>query len=74
MISDPTTRPVLTAEEAFAQLGIERSTGYRAIRDGTFPVPVIRIGKTIRVPAAALRRLLLIEDVPADEDQLEGQR
>jgi excisionase family DNA binding protein len=61
MIPDPAVRPVMTAEEAFAELGIDRSTGYKAIRDGTFPLPVIRVGRLIRVPTASLRRLLEIE-------------
>jgi excisionase family DNA binding protein len=61
MIPDPTVRPIMTAEEAFAELGIDRSTGYKAIRDGTFPLPVIRVGRLIRVPTASLRRLLEIE-------------
>lgn len=61
MLPDPATRPVLTAEEAFAELGIDRSTGYKSIRDGTFPVPIIRVGRIIRVPTAALRRLLLVD-------------
>jgi excisionase family DNA binding protein len=61
MIPDPTDRPVVTAEEAFAELGIDRSTGYKAIRDGTFPLPVIRVGRSIRIPTAALRRLLLVD-------------
>ncbi len=58
MIPDPADRPVLSAEEAFAILGIDKSTGYKAIRDGHFPVPVLRIGRLIRVPTLALRRLL----------------
>lgn len=58
MIPDPRLRPCLTADEAFAELGIDRTTGYRAIKEGTFPVPVIRVGRLIRVPTAALRRLL----------------
>lgn len=58
MIPDPATRACVTAEEAFAELGIDRTTGYRSIKDGTFPVPVIRVGRLIRVPTAALRRLL----------------
>jgi len=61
MLPDPAIRPVLTAEEAFAELGIDRSTGYKSIRDGTFPVPIIRVGRIIRVPTAALRRLLLVD-------------
>jgi predicted DNA-binding transcriptional regulator AlpA len=62
MIPDPYERPVLTAEEAFAELGIDRSTGYKAIREGTFPVPVIRIGRVIRVPTESLRRVLQLDD------------
>jgi predicted DNA-binding transcriptional regulator AlpA len=70
MLPDPAVRPVLTAEEAFAELGVDRSTGYKAIRDGTFPVPIIRVGRIIRVPTAALRRLLLVDpEVPADRSE-----
>ena len=57
-VPDPVTQPCLSAEQAFALLGIERKTGYRAIKDGSFPVPVIRVGRLIRVPAAPLARLL----------------
>lgn len=67
MIPDPATRACITADEAFAELGIDRTTGYRAIKEGTFPVPIIRVGRLIRVPTAALRRLL-----DADEDDLEN--
>lgn len=71
MIPDPANQPVMTAEEAFAELGIDRSTGYRAIRDGTFPLPVIRVGRIIRVPTAALRRLLMVDpaDAPTDLEE-----
>lgn len=61
VLPDPRDRPVISAEEAFAELGIDRSTGYKAIRDGTFPVPVLRIGRLIRVPTVALRRLLQLD-------------
>ena len=47
MIPHPDERPVLSAEEAFKELGIDRATGYRAIRDGTFPIEVIRVGRAI---------------------------
>lgn len=52
----------VSAEEAFEQLGIDRNTGYRAIRRGTFPLPTIRVGRVIRVPTAALRDLLVLDD------------
>ena len=69
MIPDPTTRSCVTADEAFAELGIDRTTGYRAIQEGTFPVPVIRVGRLIRVPTAPLRRLLdpLLDGAEPDE-------
>lgn len=62
MVPDPTTQPCLSAEEAFAILGVERKTGYRAIKEGSFPVPVIRVGRLIRIPTAALSRLLAGDD------------
>jgi predicted DNA-binding transcriptional regulator AlpA len=63
-IDDP--RPFVSADEAFAFLGIDRTTGYRAIHENTFPVPVIRIGRIYRVPADRLRRLLDAADVVVD--------
>jgi excisionase family DNA binding protein len=58
MLPDPREQPCLSAEEAFALLGIDRKTGYRAIKQGAFPVEVIRVGRLIRVPTAALSQLL----------------
>lgn len=57
-LPDPDARPFLSAEEAFAVFGIDRKTGYRAIKDGSFPVDVVRVGRLIRVPTAAVARLL----------------
>jgi excisionase family DNA binding protein len=51
-------RRVMSAEEAFEHLGVDRTTGYRAIKEGRFPVPVIRVGRIIRVPIEPLMRLL----------------
>lgn len=55
---------VLTAEEAFSLLGIDRTTGYKAIRSGTFPVPVVRIGRLIRIPTSPLMSLLEGKQLP----------
>jgi predicted DNA-binding transcriptional regulator AlpA len=63
-IDDP--RPFVSADEAFAFLGIDRTTGYRAILENTFPVPVIRVGRIYRVPSIPLRRLLEAPDVAVD--------
>lgn len=66
VLPDPGDRPVLSAEEAFKELGIDRATGYRSIRNGTFPVDVIRVGRVIRVPTNALRRLLQLDGAGLD--------
>jgi predicted DNA-binding transcriptional regulator AlpA len=68
-------RTVVSAEEAFGLLGIDRSTGYKAIRDGAFPVAVLHIGRVIRVPTAALIRLLdPIEHPPDPEEAVSDAR
>jgi excisionase family DNA binding protein len=66
VIPDPRGRPVMTADEVFAELGIDRTTGYKAIRDGTFPLPVVRVGRSIRIPTAALWRLLQLDEPDSD--------
>ena len=62
-------RPVISPEEAFGILGVNRGTGYRAIREGTFPVPVLRVGRSIRIPTVGLLRLLLLIEDPAAENR-----
>lgn len=47
-------RTLLRVSEAAESLGVSRSGLYAAIRRGE--VPVIRIGRTARIPAAWLRR------------------
>jgi excisionase family DNA binding protein len=47
--------PTVTVEEAGALLGLSRNGIYNAIRDGK--IPSIRIGRAIRVPCAALRKM-----------------
>ena len=72
VIPDPCARACLTAEEAFAELGVDRTTGYRAIREGTFPVPVIRVGRLIHVPTAALIGVLALADPRIDGGYSDG--
>ncbi len=49
---------LLSVEEAATLLGIDRATCYRAIRNDTLPVPVMRLGGRIRIPRRAIERLL----------------
>jgi hypothetical protein len=57
-IPDPTIRPTIPLQEAFTLLGISRATGYQQVHQGTFPVPVLRLGRNFKVPTAKLLDLL----------------
>ena len=67
MISKP--KPFLSVEEAAMLLGEARSTIYRAVKAGTFPLPVVRIGERLRIPRSAVDRLIA-GDVPKGVDRL----
>lgn len=43
---------------AAAVLGIGRTLAYDLVRTDRWPTPVLHVGKLIRIPTAALRRLL----------------
>jgi hypothetical protein len=50
--------PTLDLATAASILGIGRTASYRLVRDGQFPVPVLHVGRLIRVPTAPLIALL----------------
>jgi excisionase family DNA binding protein len=50
-------KPLLSVEETAILLGETRSTLYRAVKAGTLPLPVLRIGSRIRIPRIAVERL-----------------
>ena len=50
------TRQTVTIPEAAEVLGIGRSAAYEAAKTGQ--IPVIRIGRRLVVPRAALKRML----------------
>ena len=55
----PSVSPsVYTLAEAATMLRIGRTSAYAAVKSGEFPVPVLKIGGRIVVPAAPLRELL----------------
>jgi excisionase family DNA binding protein len=61
MRNNPTSKspkPLLSVEEAAILLGETRSTLYRAIKAGNFPVPVHRVGCRIRIPRRSVERSL----------------
>lgn len=47
---------VMSVSEAAALLGISRNSAYEAVRSGE--LPALRFGRSIRIPGAALNRLL----------------
>ena len=59
VMPDPAETPFVTALEAGNLLGISRHTVYAAIQSGA--IPSIRVGRLIRVPVAALRRMAALE-------------
>lgn len=60
----PVTVDVQTAGRAF---GPGRDQAYRLAREGDFPVPVLRLGRYLRISRAAVLRVL---DVDLDDDTL----
>jgi excisionase family DNA binding protein len=52
----PTERQTLKIEEAAKILGISRNTAYEAVKSGQ--VPIVKIGRRLLVPRAALERML----------------
>jgi len=78
---------VLTIEEAAAVLRISRAAAYEQARlyrltDGAEGLPVVALGRTLRVPRAAIEQLLTVEPparpvlrvVRGDERWLPGGR
>jgi excisionase family DNA binding protein len=55
--------PTVTVEETAALLGLSRNGAYNAVREGE--IPSIRIGRSIRVPCNALRKMLGFEEPAA---------
>lgn len=58
-IPDPAAQPTLSVPVAGAYLGLGRDSAYAAANRGD--LPVIRIGRRMVVPTAALRKLLGVD-------------
>ncbi|MEV3934407.1 helix-turn-helix domain-containing protein [Glycomyces sp. NPDC049804] len=62
---------VMTNVETAAQiLGIGRTVAYRLAKDGQFPVQVLRIGHSYRVPVLRLLELLGAPDSANERDRV----
>jgi excisionase family DNA binding protein len=51
-------RPLLSVDEAAVLLGCNRSSVYRSIGRGDFPLPVFRINGRLRITRASVERLI----------------
>ena len=49
--------PLVDVPTAAAVLGIGRTLAYKMVKTGQWPTDVLRMGKLIRIPSAALLRL-----------------
>lgn len=50
--------PVVDVPTAAAVLGIGRTAAYELIRTNCWPTPVVKLGKSIRIPSAPLLALV----------------
>jgi excisionase family DNA binding protein len=57
---DPTTKPTLSVDEAAALFHISRSVAFQAVKTGE--IPSLRFGRRIRIPTAAVRAMLHLDD------------
>lgn len=62
MIPDPAEQATMKLDDVGEALCISQSSVYAAARAGQ--LPVIRIGRRLLVPTAAIRRLLCLDDGP----------
>ncbi|MFF2660715.1 helix-turn-helix domain-containing protein [Kitasatospora sp. NPDC058032] len=65
----PLSVDLRTAARAF---GVCPGTAYKLIRFGSFPCPVLRVGRNYRIPTAHLLRSLGIEERPVYAADLEA--
>lgn len=64
MLPSPENQPTVPLwPDAAKALGIGRATAYEAAARNE--IPVIRIGRRLVVPTAALRRMLHLDDAPS---------
>ncbi len=66
-----TSARTATVEEAARQLGISRTLAYELAKVDRLPVPVIRLGRRLVVPRAALDRVL--EGAPSGPTRPDGE-
>ncbi|MGO1991845.1 MAG: helix-turn-helix transcriptional regulator [Corynebacterium sp.] len=58
--------PATDLSTAAAILGVSKSSAYKSVQEGTFPVATIKVGGRIVVPTAPLRKLLGLQPMNSD--------
>jgi excisionase family DNA binding protein len=69
----PVTLPpseTVSVEVAAARLGLSRGKAYELARQNALPVPVLRFGRKMAIPARALDQLLLVESPESAASQV----
>jgi excisionase family DNA binding protein len=56
----------VSVEVAAARLGLSRGKAYELARRNALPVPVLRFGRKMAIPARALDRVLHADSLPND--------
>jgi hypothetical protein len=64
--------PFIGIQAAAEILGIPESTAYRMVRNGSFPCPPTRMGRSLRVPVPPLMHFAHIPDVIVHPDDVEN--
>lgn len=62
VVAPPPTRETVELRVAALRLGLSMPTAYRMVKDGTFPVPVLRFGRRFAVPTRAIDKVLGVEN------------
>jgi excisionase family DNA binding protein len=52
----------ISVPDAAMLLGFSKNHAYNTIEEGSFPVPTIKVGRSIRVPTRALREALQVQE------------
>jgi hypothetical protein len=65
-LPDPEIEPTIGFRRALDLVGIGATRGYELLKadPSQLPFPVIRCGRIVKVPTAAVRRLLCVDSSP----------
>jgi excisionase family DNA binding protein len=59
-IPDPVKMPLLTIDEVAAVLRMSKTKAYQLAKTDCLPCPVVKVGKSYRIPTASLMRAIRV--------------